>query len=69
MSRRCETRVAAIAAMSSLEVQANWEQERARPAPAISPSLLARDLAFDLQVAAHVRLSIVVHARDAAHGE
>lgn len=53
MSRRCETRVAAIAAMPSLEVQAHWEQERARPAPAISPSLLARDLAYELQVAAH----------------
>lgn len=53
MSRRCEARVTAIAAMTQPEVISHWERERGEPAPAISPSLLARDLTFELQVAAH----------------
>lgn len=53
MSQRCDALVATIAAMPAPEVAAYWELERGVPAPAISPSLLARDLTHDLQVAAH----------------
>lgn len=44
--------VAAIAAMSNNEVRQVWERVHDKPAPAIAPSLLARDLAHRAQVAA-----------------
>lgn len=44
-------RVAAIAAMSATELIAEWERVHGGPAPAITPSLLARDLAHQVQAA------------------
>ncbi len=43
---------AAIAAMSNAEVKRAWERVHGKPAPAITPSLLARDLAHRAQLAA-----------------
>ena len=44
--------VAAIAAMSSRALKQAWEQVHDRPAPTITPTLLARDLAHQAQLAA-----------------
>lgn len=44
--------VAAVASMSNAEVKQAWEPVHDRPAPAITPSLLARDLAHRAQLAA-----------------
>jgi len=44
--------VAAIAAMSNSALKQAWEQVHDRPAPAITPGLLARDLAHRAQLAA-----------------
>lgn len=44
--------IAAIAAMSNAEVKQAWERVHDKPAPAIAPSLLARDLAHRAQLAA-----------------
>lgn len=53
MSRRCKARVTEIAKLSVPELLEYWAKERDRPAPNISPSLLARDLAHTLQVETH----------------
>lgn len=53
MSRQAHAQVAMIAAMPATDVARYWERERGMPAPAISPSLLARDLTHALQVEAH----------------
>ena len=44
--------IAAIAAMSNAEVRQAWERVHDAPAPAITPTLLARDLAHRAQLAA-----------------
>lgn len=53
MSRRCEARVREIAELSGSDLIEYWARERGTSAPAISPSLLARDLAHSLQVEAY----------------
>lgn len=50
MSRRCEARVREIAELSVSDLVEYWARERGTSVPAISPSLLARDLAHTLQV-------------------
>ncbi|UZK66709.1 DUF2924 domain-containing protein [Sphingomonas sp. M1-B02] len=50
MSGRAD-RVAAIVAMSAAELIAEWERVHRAPAPAVTPSLLARDLAHQAQLA------------------
>ncbi len=44
--------VEAIAGMTAAQIIAEWERVHGIPAPAIAPSLLARDLAHRAQVAA-----------------
>ena len=44
--------VEAITAMTAAQIIAEWERVHGIPAPAIAPSLLARDLAHRAQVAA-----------------
>ena len=45
-------RIVAIDAMSAAQVVSEWERVNGTPAPAIAPSLLARDLAHRVQLAA-----------------
>ena len=53
MSAALAARVAAVAAMTPTAVKAEWEQVHDAPAPAISSSLLARDLAWAMQAKDH----------------
>ena len=47
-----ENEVAALGAMSNAELKREWERVQQAPAPPIAPSLLARDLAHRVQLAA-----------------
>ncbi len=53
MSEALAARVAAIAVMPPTAVKAEWERVHNAPAPAISSSLLARDLAWAMQAKVH----------------
>ncbi len=49
MSAELTMRIDAIAAMPPTAIKAEWERVHDAPAPAISPSLLARDIAWAIQ--------------------
>lgn len=52
MTIDCIYAIQAIAGMSALQIIQEWERVHGGPAPAIAPSLLARDLAHQMQIEA-----------------
>ena len=48
--------LAALRAMSTAQLQAEWQRVLRQPAPAISPDLLERGIAYELQARRHGRL-------------